>query len=159
MTNEIYKARVYELINKVTTENQTNILIIDNNQTQRRLKTQPIINSDTILTSSNLAYITYTSGTTGNPKGVMIEHKGIVNLAIMHAKKFRLTNVNNTKNCLWYSNYAFDAHVSEVYATIINGHTVHIINNYARQDIALLNNFIASEYSSDVSLVLSNFKQ
>ncbi|MCP5054807.1 MAG: amino acid adenylation domain-containing protein, partial [bacterium] len=29
--------------------------------------------------STNLAYIIYTSGTTGRPKGVMIEHRGLVN--------------------------------------------------------------------------------
>ncbi|MFD1907794.1 AMP-binding protein [Paenibacillus rhizoplanae] len=28
----------------------------------------------------NLAYVIYTSGTTGQPKGVMVEHSGMVNL-------------------------------------------------------------------------------
>lgn len=93
------------------------------------------------LSSGNLAYVIYTSGTTGNPKGVMIEHKGVVNLALEHAKAFGLMNSKN-KHCLWYANYVFDAHVSELFSALIYGHIVHIISNEVRQDISLLDEYI-----------------
>ena len=35
---------------------------------------------DELTTNNNLAFVIYTSGTTGKPKGVMVEHKGIINL-------------------------------------------------------------------------------
>ena len=91
-----------------------------------------------------LAYVIYTSGTTGIPKGVMVEHKGVVNLALSQAKEFGLLPVQNGlyKKCLWYSNYVFDAHVSELYTAIANGHTLYIIGEDKRMDLYLLNEYI-----------------
>lgn len=36
-------------------------------------------NLEDIPSPSDLAYVIYTSGSTGNPKGVMVEHKGVIN--------------------------------------------------------------------------------
>jgi len=59
----------------------------------------------------------------------MIEHKGVVNLAVMQGKAFGLTTPEIVKKCLWFANYVFDAHVSEVYLSILNLHILYIINN------------------------------
>lgn len=112
----------------------------------------PSTNPDCITLSSNLAYVIYTSGTTGDPKGVMVEHKSVINLAIMQGRKFGLINAKRIKNCLWYSNYVFDAHVSELYTSILNGHAIHIISNEIRQDIQLLSNYI-QENSVDIATI------
>lgn len=104
------------------------------------------ISSDNPLTEvtiSNLAYIIYTSGTSGEPKGVMIEHKSVVNLALSHADAFGLSTSEN-KDCLFYANYVFDAHVSEVYSSLLFGHTLHIINDDTKQNISLLSQYISS---------------
>ncbi|WP_227008378.1 non-ribosomal peptide synthetase [Pseudoalteromonas luteoviolacea] len=43
------------------------------------------------LTSNHLAYVIYTSGSTGQPKGVMIEHIGLVNTVVHNANVFQIT--------------------------------------------------------------------
>ena len=98
---------------------------------------QPITSPSIYTTSSNLACVIYTSETKGNFKGVMIEHKGIVNLVITQSKVFGLYDLKEVKNCLFYANYVFDSHVSEIFTSIFNGHKLHISNN-----IRLLSRYI-----------------
>jgi non-ribosomal peptide synthase protein (TIGR01720 family) len=74
----------------------------------------------------------------------MIEHKGIVNLAMVQATNFALNTLKDVKNCLWYSNYVFDAHVWEVYSTILSGCTIHLIGNNLRYDMKQLSEYIES---------------
>ncbi|WP_225000436.1 non-ribosomal peptide synthetase, partial [Cesiribacter sp. SM1] len=42
------------------------------------------------LDPANLAYVIYTSGSTGNPKGVLVEHRGVVNLCSWHIRTYGL---------------------------------------------------------------------
>jgi amino acid adenylation domain-containing protein len=72
-------------------------------------------------TPQNLAYIIYTSGSTGNPKGVMIQHQGVVNHALSSAQSFELTPADRV---LQFSSMGFDIFVEEVFPTLISGATL-----------------------------------
>ncbi len=132
--------------------NQVNTLFIDSDAMQKQLSLQPRTNPKSNTGSTNLAYVIYTSGTTGIPKGVLVEHRGVINLVAAQGKEFGLTTRNHIKSCLWYSNYVFDAHVSEVYLSILNGHVLHMASKEAQNDLQLLSAYI-EENKIDIATI------
>lgn len=67
---------------------------------------------------SGLAYVLYTSGTTGRPKGVAVENRSVVNYAEAFESEF---NVAPGDVMLQFSVCAFDIFVEEVFTTLLNG--------------------------------------
>ncbi|MET3846944.1 amino acid adenylation domain-containing protein [Paenibacillus sp. OAE614] len=82
--------------------------------------------------SQDLAYIMYTSGSTGNPKGVMIPHKGLLNY-LWWAKKSYFKD--EAYHCALYSSIAFDLTVTSLYLPLITGKTLFI---YGGSDAAVV---------------------
>ena len=68
--------------------------------------------------AGDLAYVIYTSGSTGEPKGVMIEHKNLINLSTWHNKTF---SVQSTDKAALLANSAFDASVWELWPYMLAG--------------------------------------
>lgn len=66
----------------------------------------------------NLAYVIYTSGSTGQPKGTLLEHRGLCNLAVAQQKLF---GVKEGKRVLQFSPFSFDASVWEVTMSLGSG--------------------------------------
>ncbi len=95
--------------------------------------------------SSMLAYIIFTSGTSGRPKGVMIEHKGIVNLVENQVEYFNICEVDHV---LQYAPLIFDASVSEIFTALAVGACLYIVPEVIRTDIRLLSNFLEDNHIS-----------
>ncbi|WP_186314856.1 non-ribosomal peptide synthetase [Bacillus pumilus] len=91
---------------------------------------------------TDLAYMIYTSGTTGQPKGVMVEHQSLVNLAFWHNDAFQVTNADRTAK---YAGFGFDASIWEMFPTWIAGAELHIIDEAIRLDMIKLNAYFNDE--------------
>ena len=70
------------------------------------------------LSLCQLAYIIYTSGTTGNPKGVLIEHGGVVNTI---TELIRAWEVSATDRILGFASPMFDASIKEYFLAFASG--------------------------------------
>ncbi|NHB98778.1 non-ribosomal peptide synthetase, partial [Photorhabdus stackebrandtii] len=80
-------------------------VVINLNSLPEQPKSNPQI---TTLTSRHLAYVIYTSGSTGQPKGVMVEHRGVVNLVLTQIARL---NMRVTSRMLQFASFSFDASV------------------------------------------------
>ncbi|MDE6300490.1 MAG: amino acid adenylation domain-containing protein [Muribaculaceae bacterium] len=69
-------------------------------------------------TADGVAYVLYTSGTSGKPKGVVVENHSVVNYAEAFEAEFG-TGAGDIM--LQYSVCSFDIFVEEVYTTLLNG--------------------------------------
>lgn len=73
--------------------------------------------------SSNLAYVIYTSGTTGRPKGVMIEHRSLVNYITWAAKHY----IQNEEVAFpLFTSISFDLTVTSIFAPLLTGNRIVI---------------------------------
>lgn len=71
--------------------------------------------------SQNLAYVLYTSGSTGEPKGVMLTHAGLVEHSLAVSTLFELTDCDRV---LQFCSISFDVSVEELFPTWATGGTV-----------------------------------
>ena len=72
---------------------------------------------------NDLAYVIYTSGTTGKPKGVMLEHRGLVSLKLMFADRLGITEHDRI---VQFASLSFDASCWEVFKALYFGATLYI---------------------------------
>jgi non-ribosomal peptide synthetase component F/thioesterase domain-containing protein/acyl carrier protein len=71
---------------------------------------------------SSLAYILYTSGSTGQPKGVMQNHRNVLHFIRAYTNNLHL-NAGDRLTLL--SSYCFDAAVMDIYGALLNGATLY----------------------------------
>ena len=106
---------------KALGDHAKNVPLIDFGRDSRLWESQPDSNLDRIsigLLPQHLSYVIYTSGSTGAPKGVMVEHRGVCNLALAQIKAFL---VEPESRVLQFSSFSFDACASELVMTLCRG--------------------------------------
>ena len=87
----------------------------------------------------SLAYILYTSGTTGRPKGVSVTNRNVCHYARAFANEFHPVEGDIM---LQYSVCSFDIFVEEVFASLLNGAALAIPSEEDKKDMASLMEFV-----------------
>ncbi len=93
------------------------ILSVDTDQFAKILLRQMQANLPLRSFAHSLAYVMYTSGTTGSPKGVMIEHRGITSLV----KGVRYIRISTKDTLVQMADLSFDAATFEIWGALLNG--------------------------------------
>ncbi|CAG2169613.1 unnamed protein product, partial [Oppiella nova] len=128
LTNEIHKPRLEEI------SKQQKVLAVDSRKLQKQLLLQSINSPNIAIRSTDLAYVIYTSGTTGNPKGIMIEHRGVVNLKYDMTSKYQLRDtIKRDEVILLFANYVFDASVEQIVISLLNVTHIHSTPKFLEQ--------------------------
>jgi len=112
-----------------------NIIFIDEIDFTKASDVAPINNS----TPDALAYMIYTSGTTGKPKGVMIEHRSLMN---MMAWNSRLENNTRGTRVAEHASFSFDASVIDLTTTIAYGGHLFILAENCRKDPEMIYRYL-----------------
>ncbi len=105
----------------------------------------------------DLIYILYTSGSTGQPKGVAMPHKVISNLINWH-----LINANTLgEECkiLQYAPISFDVSFQEIFSTLCSGKTLILIPDHIRTDPLALFNFLKENHISQIFVPVVTLQQ
>jgi nonribosomal peptide synthetase DhbF len=100
----------------------------------------------------SLAYVMYTSGSTGSPKGVGVTHRNVIGLALDRDWRNAHTRV------LFHASYAFDASTYELWVPLLSGGTL-VVAPAGRLGIEELAALICQEQISSLFVTTRYFDE
>jgi len=70
------------------------------------------------------AYLIYTSGTTGEPKGVLVEHRSLVNYVVWFRERY---GIDSSHRGALLTSFAFDLGYTTLWTTLLSGGHLHVL--------------------------------
>jgi amino acid adenylation domain-containing protein len=134
----VTQTRIFTENSNGKTENQSKVLFIDDAGDL----TGATHNPESINQSEDLAYVMYTSGSTGTPKAVAVPHKGLINHSTAFKRKFYLTPQDNI---VLFASISFDASISEIVMTLLNGSSLCLLTEKIISDFDLFQHYFTNQ--------------
>ncbi|MEW6737965.1 MAG: condensation domain-containing protein, partial [Acidobacteriota bacterium] len=86
----------------------------------------------------NLAYVLYTSGSTGRSKGVLIEHRQLLNYVSAATERL---GFKAEASYAWVQPFTFDSCNTVIYGALLNGGCLHLISRERASDAQKLSEY------------------
>ncbi|EFQ97050.1 hypothetical protein MGYG_00094 [Nannizzia gypsea CBS 118893] len=119
-------SRLHDKIRKIVKK-----AVVLDSKTIQQFPKQPSLQPDNYADPSNAAYVIFTSGTTGKPKGTVIEHAAICTGSAAHGKALLM---DSSSRVLQFASYTFDASVTEILTALQVGATVYVPSDEERMN-------------------------
>ena len=114
--------------------------------------------------ANSIAYIMFTSGSTGEPKGSIISHESIINNAYGLKKEIYNNYTDKCMNVGVFASIVFDMSVQQIYPSLIFGHTLNLIPNELKSNTKKVIEFLNKQDICDgtptlLSIIISYLQQ
>ncbi|CAF4019630.1 unnamed protein product [Adineta steineri] len=129
------------------------ILIV--NSMERNIDIDQLSNIN--VTSDNIAYITFTSGSTGIPKATQTRHKNLI--SFIYSLQY-VDYINKKDTVMQVFASAFDAHIQEIVGALLSSATVVMLHSYGNMDFLYFANTLENKqitYMASVPSFLYSF--
>ena len=112
-------------------------------------------NPKVINESSDLAYVMYTSGSTGIPKGVLVSHRNVIRLV----KNTNYITLDSSLKLIPTGALSFDATTFEFWSMLLNGGQLHMMSDNDLKDVSVLKSTMLDQKITTMWFTSSWFNQ